>query len=350
MLNPNSRCVYLEELRPPAGFTLDRAIATTFSLNLLALLMAPVSMVFSSLKEQDELLQDPVALLESLRQTAGHFAVFCQEGRISVPREDTLLYSYLERAVVEVQPPGGGVFHPKVWVLRFLGEENGKQVTFYRFLCLTRNLTFDYSWDTALVLEGRLADRKNAYSRNRPLSDFIRSLPEMAVRKVNPEIEEHIDIISDEILRVKFKTPEGFEDKLRFLPAGIKGYKRLPELDHYTRLLVLSPFLSGRALKSMIERGNNNILLSRPESLDALDGETFNALKDSGTSIYIMDSAAEKPESEFQEWENDFSGLHAKLYILEEGWDARLWTGSANATNAAFSGQMWSFWWNCRKA
>ena len=62
-----------------------------------------------------------------------------------------------------------------------------------------------------------------------------------------------------------------------------------------------------------------------------------------------MDSAAEKPESEFQEWENDFSGLHAKLYILEEGWDARLWTGSANATNAAFSGANVEFWWNCRE-
>ncbi|MBT4822228.1 MAG: hypothetical protein HON70_41355 [Lentisphaerae bacterium] len=33
------------------------------------------------------------------------------------------------------------------------------------------------------------------------------------------------------------------------------------------------------------------------------------------------------------------SGLHAKLYAVEQGWSGvQLWTGSANATNAAFSG------------
>ncbi|HHW28323.1 MAG TPA: hypothetical protein GXX21_02015, partial [Syntrophomonadaceae bacterium] len=137
MFDPNTRCVYLAELRPPSGFKLDRAIATTFSLDLLALLMAPVSMVYSDLQDREAPLQNPVALLESLRQTTGRFAVFCQQGRILVPRADTLLYSYLERAVVEVQPPGKGVFHPKVWVLRFLGEDDGQQVVFYRFLCLS---------------------------------------------------------------------------------------------------------------------------------------------------------------------------------------------------------------------
>ena len=29
-------------------------------------------------------------------------------------------------------------------------------------------------------------------------------------------------------------------------------------------------------------------------------------------------------------------GLHAKLYIADDGWDAHVWTGSANATDAAF--------------
>jgi hypothetical protein len=33
-------------------------------------------------------------------------------------------------------------------------------------------------------------------------------------------------------------------------------------------------------------------------------------------------------------------GLHAKLYVADAGWDARLWTGSANATHAAFSGNI----------
>ena len=28
--------------------------------------------------------------------------------------------------------------------------------------------------------------------------------------------------------------------------------------------------------------------------------------------------------------------LHAKLYVADDGWNAHLWTGSANATDAAF--------------
>src|SRR5215203_3763196 len=33
-------------------------------------------------------------------------------------------------------------------------------------------------------------------------------------------------------------------------------------------------------------------------------------------------------------------GLHAKCYIAEEGWKAHIWTGSANATTAAFNGNV----------
>ena len=32
----------------------------------------------------------------------------------------------------------------------------------------------------------------------------------------------------------------------------------------------------------------------------------------------------------------ELSDLHAKLYVSERGWDAHIWTGSANATAAAF--------------
>ena len=38
MLDPEARYIYLNELKPPAGYVLDRAVATTFSLDLLTLL------------------------------------------------------------------------------------------------------------------------------------------------------------------------------------------------------------------------------------------------------------------------------------------------------------------------
>ena len=60
----------------------------------------------------------------------------------------------------------------------------------YRVLCLSRNLTFDRSWDTALVLDGELRNRKYAIHVNHPIGDFFEALPGMAVRGVTEEVQE----------------------------------------------------------------------------------------------------------------------------------------------------------------
>lgn len=43
MLEPQGRRHLMETLRPPPGYELDRAIGTTYSLDLLALLTAPLA-------------------------------------------------------------------------------------------------------------------------------------------------------------------------------------------------------------------------------------------------------------------------------------------------------------------
>jgi hypothetical protein len=62
-------------------------------------------------------------------------------------------------------------------VLRFAAPD---QPVVYRFLCLSRNLTFDRSWDTILLLEGRLLEQEKEIAVNRPLSDFVAAVPELA--------------------------------------------------------------------------------------------------------------------------------------------------------------------------
>ena len=42
MLAPDQRELFLDALRPPEGYQFDRGIGTTFSLNLLTLLVVPV--------------------------------------------------------------------------------------------------------------------------------------------------------------------------------------------------------------------------------------------------------------------------------------------------------------------
>jgi hypothetical protein len=60
--------------------------------------------------------------------------------------------------------------------------------------------------------------------------------------------------------------------------------------------------------------------------------------------VYSMDpAAAVNPEQGADARIDPFgegSGLHAKLYVGNDGWDAHVWTGSANATTAAFNGNI----------
>ena len=121
MLAPENRQIYLEEIQPPMGYELDRAVATTYSLDLLSLLMTPLSLALFSAESSRQIWNNPAAVTESLRKTSDKLAVFCQQGQIKIPQKDNKLYNYLEPIVHDVQPLGeNGVFHPKIWVHRCL--------------------------------------------------------------------------------------------------------------------------------------------------------------------------------------------------------------------------------------
>ena len=350
MLNPNSRQVYLDQIRPPEGYALDRAIATTFSLDLLSLLMAPLSMALHDCRNRENILRDPIAVLEALRLTTDRFAVFCQESRISVPNQNTRLYSLLEKVVVQVESPNeNGVFHPKVWLLRFVADETDPQVV-YRLLCLSKNLTFDRSWDTVLTLDGDLTNRRTGFKINRPLQQFFSRLPDLAKQKVSPKIREQVEFMADEVSKVRFEPPSDFDEVSEFYAMGIPGYQAAPEFGDFHRLLVMSPFVSDDVLTGLLQHGENNILISRPDSLDGLSSRTL-AKVERNCSVYCLDEAAECPDDAQDEdlsadddlSGSEFSGLHAKLFISEMGKWAYVYTGSANATNAAFGGMNTEF-------
>src|SRR5688500_3743586 len=91
----------------------------------MALLTVPVSFTFFQMRDEDgPPAVDQMALLESLRRYAIRITVFCQAGQIHVPRQIQLLLGYLEESVHQVQAPRGGVFHPKLTVLRFVADDS----------------------------------------------------------------------------------------------------------------------------------------------------------------------------------------------------------------------------------
>lgn len=341
MLNPQDRHVYLDALKPPVGYAFDRAVGTTFSLDLTTLLSVPLGFALLDWENQaGRLLLDPVALLHSLRKYADRITVFCQAGRIAVPAKQHPLFAHLERMVIEVHAPNeSGVFHPKVWLLRFVAAD---QPVLYRLLCMSRNLTPDRSWDTLLTLEGELSDRERAYSRNHPVGDFVGALSSLARHEVPVSVHEALARMSEEIRRVKFAAPDPFEGDITFWSLGLQGSQRLPFRERIDRLLIVSPFVSDGLLTRVVKSGSN-ILVSRSESLEATDPEVLRRFSE----VYVLDDGALEEDTdedaelsaggeETAQADGDVRGLHAKLFISDGGWSSSVWTGSANATNAGF--------------
>jgi hypothetical protein len=338
MLEPNERTLLLRALEPPEGYRLDFAIGTTFSLDLLALLTAPLAFtLYDRALDEGTGREQSVELLTSLRRYADRMVLFYQSGRIAFPRVRYPQFAWLERSVVECRKAGGGIFHPKVWVLLYTSESS---VVRYRTLCLSRNLTLSSAWDTMLSLDGEVRPDGRLHVDTGPLADFVAALPALALRGVLSEaVQSRVDQISGELRRVEFALPDGCSS-LEFRPIGIDGYLGWPFPNDSGRGLVISPFVTVAALER-VSRGRSSVslvsttdalgeLAERPDgyqSFWSLDDDAIADIPDRADDGVTTPSAAEVVE---------LSGLHAKTYVFEKGGEAHVWTGSANCTDAAF--------------
>lgn len=350
MLELQDRRLLLEAFAPPPGCRLDWAVGTTYSLDLIALLAAPVAFAFSDWQDREgNPMLEPLVLLKATRQYADRMLLFCQAGRIHVPRSYQPLLAHLEGSIAEAFAPRGGSFHPKVWFLRYFAED---ETVTYRFLCLSRNLTFDRSWDTMLSLEGPLRERTNAFARNHPLGEFAEALPKMMRRPLSPLWRKRVEQLAQDLRRVEFHVPEPF-DEIDYWPLGIGDTDSWPFRDRIDRMLVISPFVDSGFIQKITSQSGPVELISRPESLDCLSPEDVSPIE----KLWILDETADVEAAEAEEAgepqspaadsdaaEADLApaaqppllGLHAKAFIADQGWHSHIWTGSANATRAAF--------------
>lgn len=347
MLRPQDRQLFLDHLRPPAAddgqcYRLDLAVGTTYSLDLFALLSAPVAMAFTDWQDQQgRPAADPLALLKAVREYADRICIFCEAGKIYIPKAYQPLLVNLEGSIAQAIAPRGGSFHPKVWVLRFARPENPAEVI-YRVLILTRNLTFDRSWDLLVSLEGPLRARTKAIGRNHPLGEFVESLGAMSPAALPQLWIDRLGQISYEVRRTDFEVPEPFED-VKFVPLGIEGHHNWFLRDDLSQLLTVAPFIDDDCARDLCDICPATQIVSRPESLALVSAETLSQCR----SVWTLDDTAE-PDAGEQEGaatnaatESDLqsiplTGLHAKLYVGDYGWQSSVWAGSANATRSAF--------------
>ena len=328
MLPPDARVILLDQLRPPAGYMMDAAVATTFTLDLSAALIPPLAFASFELSGTP----DPVAALEAVRSCTDRLDIFCQAGQITVPNQASDLMAFLEPMVHEVRRPRPGhLFHPKLWLLRYRAANEPNR---YRLLCLTRNLTHDHAWDVALRLDGIISGGPKA--ANRPLGDLIRALPGFAITPLADERRDRIVGLAREARRIDWERPEDV-NQIVFHAFGIRGLPHGADFSGY-RHLAITPFLSDEGLAVVAPTSQELSVVSRTEELDRLTPDTV-----SGISSYVVSSIAglgEDSTGADLAGEQILTGLHAKLYIAERNRQAHVFVGSANATRAAFVGNV----------
>jgi hypothetical protein len=338
MLAPETRLLLTDALQPPAGKRVDVAVATTYSLDLTALLLAPMTFALHDDDIGDLEAMDPIKLLEAVRRHAQHTTVFVQAGAIAVPSTYRRILTFAEECVREVTAPRPDrLFHPKIWVLRFTGTAGEAS---HRLVCLSRNLTFDRSWDTVLVLDEHDGVSDDAHLATSPLVRFLGELPTLTTRPLSDSRLDQLTSLQSTLAEVTLAAPPGFATA-ELLPLGFDWSPSFP-LPRSTRSLVVSPFLDVTTARRVAASSPTPLVLSRPETLDRIGAVPLGA-----SQLFVLQRAAEREVGADLEEPAPATrlnsvpeGLHAKTFIFEQSDTTTVVTGSANATGAGMEGNV----------
>ena len=241
-------------------------------------------------------------------------------------------------------------FHPKFWLIRYV-DENGTPL--YRVVVLSRNLTFDRSWDVTFTMEGKVNGRKTL--KTAPVSDFLSYITNTLPSDENAKAKsKKIRTIIRELPYVHFELNSKEFDDFEFLPTGIKngdgGFHTTEDKsfaplfeDSFHEILIISPFLTNSVIKDFIDRNKyinhtDYMLFTRAMSLGKL-----NPTDCADFRIFTMKDAVVDGESTISEEETQQiqkQDIHAKLYMVRKYSDTYLYLGSLNASHNAIKGNV----------
>ena len=350
--NNQDRVNYSDALLPPDGYVLEKAIATTYSLDLEALTAVSIAL---GLKEEpdSELLQNPISMLNALVKVSEKILIFCEAGQIKKPGKPSPLMLLLDKMVIPValpKKPGRGFypsFHPKTWILQYRNADGLRK---YRFVILSRNLTFDRSWDISICIES--TEEIHQPEKTKPIVEFLDFLHDQVGNAVY-DFQKKQALVKSMITDLDgvsfFLDNHRFGENFTIMPLGIGSggfdlstdplYCQRPLKADYTfhALVVFSPFISG----SMIDywnkaehtlTGTKRTLITRRSELGKLtvsNASRFRVfvLKDDIVEgeEYISDDATDKQRQD----------IHAKIFLRRKYSDTDIYIGSMNASYAA---------------
>lgn len=354
MLNPNNdRLDYGQILAPPADYVIDCAVGTTYTLDLDALTGACLALGLSE-ETDSALMSNPVCLLEALRSTGDKVALFCEGGQIHLPNTVSSLYILLEKMVFPVataKKTGMAAypsFHPKFWLIRY--KRASSKDVLYRVVALSRNLTFDRSWDVSFYMDGTLGQ---VSEKNQPLCDFLQHLIRQLPASDNGNDKaKMIRGLIRELPNVVFKPAEKQFYDYEFIPNGVRNsvggtYSILDTplfSDTFHEILIISPFLSGGVVRSFNDR-NQYSFIQNPQYMLITREMSLGRLKPDDVShfrMFTMRDTVIDGESAISDDTIDIKkqDIHAKVYMIRKYSDADLYLGSLNASHNAVYGNI----------
>ena len=332
------RLNYGQVLMPPVGFTLVRAVGTTYSLDLETLMSVCIALGIQE-STDSSLTNNPFAILKSLQGLSDKLLVFCEAGQIAAMQpEKSPLMLLLDKMIVpvklrEIKGKGYPSFHPKTWTLQY---EDAAGNQFFRFVVLSRNLTFDRSWDVAVSLDGKMTGKEHKSSS--PIVDFLEFLKYNTLNGVSMKTEKRriLNGLIQELPFVQFSLDDKRFLDFEIIPLGIGG-KEIDDdplmWDSFHDLLVLSPFVSTGVLRSFDQRrllkDTRRHLITRTTELYKIAGslDTFRVFAMKDTVVEGEDLVSDDESSKVQQQD-----IHAKMYLMTKGSNSSLYLGSMNAS------------------
>ena len=357
MFRPDSnsdRTDYGNILMPPKGYKLESAVGTTYSLDLEALTAIAVCLGLSE-EVDSRLMQNPICMLNALQKVSDRLILFCEAGQIKVPSKPTALSVLLEKIVVEVALPKDKsmgrypAFHPKTWMLSYINSDGDRK---YRFVVMSRNLTFDRSWDISFAMDSSKKVRQKRKSA--PICKFL----EYLACNVNKQCIDYVKKrnlirkMMKEIKDISFSLDSNvFGENFEIFPLGIgeKSYQMGNDKlfctqkgnadSTFNELVVMSPFLSRSVIAdfNLVDRALSECsrtLITRRSELGKLrecdvNNFTIYTLKDE-----IIDGEDEISDESTDKRKQD---IHAKIYLRRKYADVDLYLGSMNASYSAIN-------------
>ena len=332
-----NRLDFFEIMQPEKGYFIDKIIVTTYSLDMDVLIGLLILLGASS---EDIKGKSRVELLYILRNMKDKVLLFCQAGKIINPSklEEKTFFSFLENVINPVKPNRRKSFHPKTYLIRY--KEAGKKIYKYKFIVMSKNLTFSRNWDISIGLNGRLESTHQENSE--PIYEFYKYLFNNLENYFNEKNLKDFEEMITEIKKVNFKSENlDIFNNIEFIPMGIeKKYTKLIQgeiLDKkYKRGFIISPFLSSNIVEKIYKNGNDEserILVTREDSLNKLVKIKENI---SGLKIYKIKDEIITGEQDIQN-NNVEVDIHAKMYLFElENGITEVFLGSANESSNAF--------------